>query len=60
MTPILGQHVIRPQTPEARLIAARIASRHKWARRRRRLRLRAALFGRRKHRAAPEPCAVPA
>ena len=35
--------------PEAEIIAGRIASHRRWERRRRALRLRATLFGRRKH-----------
>ncbi|MCB1358450.1 MAG: hypothetical protein KDK53_18830 [Maritimibacter sp.] len=43
--------------PEAEIIAGRIASHRRWERRRRTLRLRATLFGRRKRarRAAPAP-----
>ena len=43
------------------VIAGRIASHRHWARRRRTLRLRAALFGRRKQaaRAVPAPAATP-
>ena len=71
MTPLLAQIPVKPLTlapthgdirTEAEVIAGRIASHRHWTRRRRTLRLRAALFGRRKQaaRPVPAPAATPA
>lgn len=59
LVPPLAAGLPKPPPREADLIRARIASAERWRRRRRWLRLRAAVFGRAKPAAVRRPDAVP-